>query len=193
MHIFPPAVLVTKRLVVRALTYDDIPLICPRITAACVADMSPSDSDFRKPDELATFVGHARVILRNGERIGLIFAGARTLAFGMWITPEHRRQGYASEAITAFLADPPFRIRYAGCFDDNIASRKIIERNGFAEIGQQSIKSPFCPMPRVAIFFDRPEDIGPLRLIALIVAALKRFFSPRLARAMKSLSAMVQR
>ena len=59
MHIFPPAVLVTKRLVVRALTYDDIPPICPRITAACVADMSSSGSDFRKPDELATFVGRA--------------------------------------------------------------------------------------------------------------------------------------
>jgi RimJ/RimL family protein N-acetyltransferase len=196
MHIAAPTMLVTKHLAVRAMTSGDIPLVCPRITFACIAEMSPWGTDFREPAEMAKHLKGTHIVLRNRECIGMIFSNRRTRALGIWIAPDHRKRGYAAEAVGAFLSHPRFRrIRHAGCFEDNIASRKLIERNGFTEIHREMLQSPFCPEPRIAVFFRRRAPrrvVLPLRSIARYVASLGRLCPSLLGRAMGRFSSIIR-
>lgn len=56
-----------------------------------------------------------------------------------WIIPEHAGKGYGTEMLRG-VCDFCFRILklkkiFAGCFTDNIASQKLLEKVGFVKIG----------------------------------------------------------
>jgi hypothetical protein len=157
MSAYVSLLLATDRLAFRPLTRDDIPSLCARITQACVADMCAGGHDVRIPAEMALVFARAYLILRHGQIVGTFNFNDDNQSFGIWIAPEHRGCGYASEAVEAFVSHPIFgaAIRGAGCFEDNAASRKILERCGFVEQRRLVVQSPFCPAPRVAIFFRR--------------------------------------
>jgi RimJ/RimL family protein N-acetyltransferase len=117
--------------------------------------MSPDGRDLRDP---VIFRGTAICwyVARSGyEIVGIIGFGGGS--FGFWIAPRHRRQGYASEMVCAFSARPAFyrMMLSAGCFDDNVASRKIIERANLVEEKRMTIQSRLLPEPRMAVFFTR--------------------------------------
>lgn len=79
------------------------------------------------------------VILKSGENIG--YVQAVPLEEGEWevgyhIARPYTRQGYATEALKAFLP-PVMETLGIGtikgvCLADNIASRKVMEKSGFA-------------------------------------------------------------
>jgi GNAT acetyltransferase-like protein len=157
MSAYVSLLLATDRLAFRPLTRDDIPSLCARVTLACVADMCGGGHDVRIPSEMERVFARAYLILRHGQIVGTFNFNDDNQSFGIWIAPEHRGCGYASEAVDAFASHPIFgaAIRGAGCFEDNAASRKILERCGFVEQRRVVVQSPFCASPRVAIFFRR--------------------------------------
>jgi RimJ/RimL family protein N-acetyltransferase len=66
---------------------------------------------------------------------------ARRFSYGIGIGPQHRRCGYASDAITALLAHMFEERRYRTCevgiHGSNVASRTLHGRLGFREDGRQ--------------------------------------------------------
>ncbi|MEW7007923.1 GNAT family N-acetyltransferase [Lentilitoribacter sp. EG35] len=56
-------------------------------------------------------------------------------SFGYWIGEKHWSQGFATEAVGVLIRDilPDFRFAMlrAGCELDNIASQRVLEKNGF--------------------------------------------------------------
>lgn len=150
-------ILATARLAFRPLTRDDIPALSGRVTAACVADMCPGGHDVRNPAEMEKVFARAFLILRDGATVGTFNLNDDNRSFGIWIAPEHRRRGYAAETVDAFVSHPIFgpAILGAGCFEDNTACRKILERQGFIRERRVVVQSPFCVEPRPAIFYRR--------------------------------------
>ena len=155
-YIIPPKLSFSSgRLAYRPLRRGEIPTLCRLITLACVTEMSPDGRDLRDP----TFFRSTRTswyVARSGnEIVGLI--GFHAGSFGFWIAPEHRRRGYASEMVGAFTTHPAFArvTQSAGCFDNNVASRKIIERAKLVEETRIVIQSRLLPEPRMAVFFAR--------------------------------------
>lgn len=145
----------SDRLEYRPLHRGEIPTLCRAITLACVTEMSPDGSDLRDP---AFFRGTRACwyVARSGnEIVGLMsFCDG---SFGFWVAPKHRCRGYASEMVGAFTTHPAFAcmMQSAGCFDDNVASRKIIERANLVEEQRIAIQSRLRPEPRMAVFFAR--------------------------------------
>lgn len=84
------------------------------------------------------------VILKNGTNIGYVQAvplDDETWEIGYHIAYKYTKNGYASEAVTAFL---PVIMKLLDikkitgiCLYDNIASRKVMEKCGFVFISQQ--------------------------------------------------------
>ena len=54
---------------------------------------------------------------------------------GYWIAREHWGRGLATRAVRAFLAEVPARPLRATVATDNVASRRVLEKCGFADLG----------------------------------------------------------
>jgi len=146
----------SDRLAYHPLHRDEVPAVCSLITLACVTEMSPDGRDLRDP---MIFRGAQTCwyVARCGDEI-VGFIGFRGGSFGFWIAPQHRRRGYASEMVGAFMTHPVFAsvMQSAGCFEDNVASRKILERSNLVEDKRMPLQSRLLPEPRMAVFFARP-------------------------------------
>lgn len=88
-----------------------------------------------------------RVLLRaieaDGEVVGHVETFVRDLGreLGYWITRPHWGKGIATRAVEAFLAEhEPRRPLSAGVARHNAASRRVLERNGFAECGVEEVE-----------------------------------------------------
>jgi predicted acetyltransferase len=99
------------------------------------------DSDlYETPEELAYTVSNKMLYLfeKRNELIAcgyliMILPGKNYRDIGMWCNPEYRKQGYAVMVI-AYLKALCLKNGYipvCGCGIENIASRKVLERNGF--------------------------------------------------------------
>ena len=108
MSAYVSLLLATDRLAFRPLTRDDIPSLCARVTEACVADMCAGGHDVRIPSEMEKVFARAYLILRHGQIVGTFNFNDDNQSFGIWIAPEHRGCGYASEAVEAFASHPIF-------------------------------------------------------------------------------------
>jgi RimJ/RimL family protein N-acetyltransferase len=79
-----------------------------------------------------------RMIEVDGALVGSISSftieGDRELSY--WIDPARWGRGYASSAIEAFLAIEPMRPLFARTASHNTASGRVLERNGFVEVGR---------------------------------------------------------
>lgn len=177
----PPAA--SDQLALRQMTREDIPSICRRFTRACVADLSPDGSDIRNPAELASVFADAYVILRGDEIVGALTCNFDR-SFGIWIAPEHRRQGYGAEAVEIFLAAPALSESISGavCFEDNFPCRRILERNGFVELYRRRLHSRLAPAPRTAVYYRRGEtEAAAAGAVGAPRTGLSRFARARLA------------
>ena len=148
----------SDRLTFRRMRGDDVAPACARMTAACVAEMSISGEDLSDPKIFQRRCPYGIVIENEGACVGHLTIHPSARSFGIWIAPDQRRRGYASEAVKALLTHPWYgpHIQRVGCFADNIGCRKIIEDNGFVEESRRSVEGPLWPSPRLALFFRQP-------------------------------------
>ena len=86
-----------------------------------------------------TVIGHIRFHSRP-DPVDLHPFARDAIEFGYTIFPDYRRQGYAAEASVAMMAwaQAMFGVRafVATISPDNVASRALIARLGFARVGQ---------------------------------------------------------
>lgn len=135
----------SDRLAYQRLRRDEVPALCARITPACLAEISVDGDDLRKPDTFWVSFSPGYTIRLDRQTVGAI--GFSPFGFfGIWIAPEHRGRGYGSETVRAFMTHSAFDriIQRVGCYEDNVACRKIIAANSFIEKRRSTIKSPFC-------------------------------------------------
>lgn len=83
--------------------------------------------------DAARFAGAALVGV-----VSLRYLDRNQSEIGYWVAPEFWNQGYASEAVAALLADNPHGNRsvVACVFQDNPGSAKVLETNGFSNLGE---------------------------------------------------------
>jgi len=84
------------------------------------------------------------LITHNGERVGTIELDPvdwknGVCEVGYWISPDHRRQGYAHDALDALLAYAFDELRMhkvcASVYEFNVASLELLRSAGFSEEG----------------------------------------------------------
>ncbi|MEO8528837.1 MAG: GNAT family N-acetyltransferase [Pseudolysinimonas sp.] len=80
-----------------------------------------------------------RIIEVDGTAVGSIASfemeGDRELTY--WIDPAQWRRGYASAAVEEFLTIEPTRPLFARTASHNAGSARVLERNGFLEVGRE--------------------------------------------------------
>ncbi len=91
----------------------------------------------------------ARTIVRDGEVVGNIGAwtdaGTGERLVGYWIGREYWGQGIASAAVGSFLGVEVTRPLNARVAKHNPASVRVLEKNGFIVVGEESFTEPDGP------------------------------------------------
>jgi RimJ/RimL family protein N-acetyltransferase len=98
----------------------------------------------------AVFDEHwAKILADDATRIRAILVGAEVagyaLAFerdgrreiGYWIGRDHWGRGVATAALMAFLGEEASRPLYAGVLPANLGSLRVLEKCGFAAVGEE--------------------------------------------------------
>lgn len=81
-----------------------------------------------------------RVIIADGLLVGSIniFQQEGKTSIGYWIAREHWGRGIAARALALMIAEVPTRPLFAQVVAHNVASRCVLERNGFVITGRES-------------------------------------------------------
>jgi len=81
-----------------------------------------------------------RAIVEDGALVGMIASftmeGDREVTY--WVDPSRWRRGVASGAVRLFIQDEPARPLYARAAEHNLGSQRVLERNGFVKIGEET-------------------------------------------------------
>jgi RimJ/RimL family protein N-acetyltransferase len=81
-----------------------------------------------------------RAIDEDGVFVGTVASftmeGDRELTY--WVNPSRWGRGIASGAVRLFVPDEPARPLYARVAEHNVGSRRVLEHNGFAKIGEET-------------------------------------------------------
>ncbi len=81
-----------------------------------------------------------RAIVEDGTLVGMIASftmkGERELTY--WVDPSRWGRGVASEAVRLLVQDEPARPLHARVAEHNLGSRRVLERNGFVRIGEET-------------------------------------------------------
>ena len=88
----------------------------------------------------------ARVIIYKERIAGHILCwkeGKYEQRVGYWIGREFWRRGIASAALAAFVAEVKIRPLYAEVANHNLASRRVLEKNGFSLLDEGLKRSMF--------------------------------------------------
>jgi RimJ/RimL family protein N-acetyltransferase len=140
----------TERLVLNALTMDDLASVhakwgapeIARMTASITPDWALAEARAWLSARLASgFDGVLRVIrLRDGTLIGMVGMGGAPRSLSYLLGAGHWGQGYASEALRAFLKAaqahfPQLAEIHADILDDNPGSIRLVRNLGFQPIG----------------------------------------------------------
>lgn len=91
------------------------------------------------------FAPSAWMLVENGEVVGLMsitrLPEAGELHIGYGVAPTRQGRGFATGAVAALLdwARGDERVRYVSAETavDNVASQRVLERNGFARVGER--------------------------------------------------------
>ena len=143
----------TARLVVRRLTMDDAPELTAISDVAQVSQwMSFMEGGFPLEKARAMIAAQSEtgecffaVRLRNGTlagALGMVDHPEGTIEIGYWFGVDYQGNGYGYEAVRAYLeqitADPTLASRpiIAETRADNIASKRLLIKAGFAATGQ---------------------------------------------------------
>jgi len=89
---------------------------------------------------LSNETGIIQTILFDGRVVGHVLSYEneefRKPEVSYWIGKEYWGKGIATRALSAFLGQMTVRPVYARVVEDNIASRRVLERCGFTPIGE---------------------------------------------------------
>lgn len=141
------------KLSLRTAVADDADRLLPLYTDHDFSQIRADDGEAgSNEDVLRGMIEHTRIIERNGEIVGTINCNNRG-DFGFWVAERYRGQGIASAAVKLYFAKwaVPFG-HYAGCWADNPASRRVLEKSGFCLIDTTVIGE------RTALWFDRVAE-----------------------------------
>jgi RimJ/RimL family protein N-acetyltransferase len=133
----------------RALNDDDLNALFRWESDPAAARMAA----FTRPDptDRAAFDAHYRRVLSDPENwtraidedgvlVGMIASftmeGDRELTY--WVDPSRWGRGIASGAVRLLLAEEPRRPLFARAAEHNLGSRRVLERNGFVQIGEET-------------------------------------------------------
>ncbi|MBT8414261.1 MAG: GNAT family N-acetyltransferase [Boseongicola sp.] len=138
----------TPRLVLRPLKDEDasalLALITPRVArgvASLATDWALEDAQvFISARRWQGYPGFMLAIEHKGDLIGAIGCGRHPVSIMCFLGEEHWGQGFASEALSAFLPELferfPITRLVADHFEDNPASRHVLEKHGFMATGE---------------------------------------------------------
>ena len=142
----------TKRLRLRALVDGDaprlseiggVPAVAPMMLSLTVPWAQTDVINWISASALRGRPGFRVGIEKDGQLIGVVGLGPRHHGAPLmyFIAPDHWRQGYAREAVSAFIAECFDRFEHltqmtADHFTDNPASGALLRQLGFAETGQ---------------------------------------------------------
>jgi len=80
-----------------------------------------------------------KVVIVGGSVVGsvvsFVLEGDTEVTY--WIRRDHWGHGIATGALAALLDDVPVRPLYARAAEDNAGSIRVLERNGFARVGEE--------------------------------------------------------
>ena len=87
---------------------------------------------------LADDTGRIRTIVAGGEVVGYVLSFERDgrREVGYWIGRDHWGRGVATAALMAFLGEDEARPLYAGVLPANAGSLRVLEKCGFAVVGE---------------------------------------------------------
>lgn len=164
--------IVTRRLVLRKLTLNDVKPLASLIDAHAQNMMNIEGGDWRKPRQFHNRVSsmvkcrYTYVIERKGEIIGEVsiipVPGITTKLdahyLGFWLSKKYRGHGYAEEAARAALKKFDVEVGgiiKAGCFVENTASYRILDKLGFIKVRDDEVWSPVLGEYKDACWFMR--------------------------------------
>jgi RimJ/RimL family protein N-acetyltransferase len=107
-------------------------------TRADPADRAAFDAHYQRV--LSDPENWTRAIEEDGVIVGMIASftmdGDRELTY--WVDPSRWGRGIATGAVRLFIPDEPRRPLYARAAEHNLGSRRVLERNGFVDIGEET-------------------------------------------------------
>ena len=151
-----PGAVTTRRLCLDALWAEDVDALhelgrdtdVARMLASVKPGWSREDAQaWLAPRIGMSSNGFSRAIrLKDGPLIGSVGAGGDPVDLGYFIGKAYWRQGYASEALEAFLplffeAFPSLQDMRAEVFEDNPVSAHVLMKLGFQKVGPGSCQS----------------------------------------------------
>ena len=114
------------------------------------------------------------VSLRNEEGL---------LSLGYWLAPPCWGRGLMSEAVEA-LVDTTFQLTtvqtvHASAREDNLASRRVLEKSGFAQTGKATRHLPMRGGAHLCALYERRRDDGVTRAVRDKSAAVRPDVLPK--------------
>ena len=107
-------------------------------TRADPSDREAFDAHYRRvradPNNMLYAIEQDGVLV--GQVASFFMDGSREISY--WIDPARWGQGLAGAALEAFLEVEPTRPLFARVAEHNTASRKVLTRSGFVEIGRET-------------------------------------------------------
>lgn len=108
----------------------------------------------------------------NGKRIGVLrLSSGEEQDLAIWIYPNYRGNGYGTEAFSLaanyIFRNMNLRKIYAGCYCDNKASLRMLEKVGFVRYpaGDQKEENCFTGKPTIQLSFEKENVIETKDLI----------------------------
>jgi len=121
---------------------DDAAIAMAAFTRPDPADRAAFDEHYRRVRADPTVADLA--VEHDGHVVGMIAGftveGDREVTY--WIDPARWGRGIASEALRLFLAREPIRPLHARAAQHNLGSARVLTRNGFAKVGEESSWAP---------------------------------------------------
>lgn len=168
----------TRRLILRSLSFDDVPRIVRYAGDLAVARMLAAVPHPYAEAHASAFIGDAMASNLAGDGLALAIArlkepgaligaisfarrGAATAEIGWWLGRPYWGKGLATEAAAAMAAvafrDPGLEALTAGAFADNPASLRVQDKLGFVRIAEEQRHSAARggPAPHVATLLTR--------------------------------------
>lgn len=161
----------TERLVLRPLEMADAQIICKLADDLEVARWLTNMPHPYRPEDAVEFIsqqrsnnGHVWAITFENQPVGII-GHVRELGYWLyWLGRDYWGHGYATEAGMAFLAAIDARFGAlditASCFDDNPASKRVLNKLGFVKTGESTAKAKARLEPSAVSHYRRDNGTG---------------------------------
>lgn len=133
-----------------------------RMTGSMSADWSAAEAEsYILERQWRGLPGFLLAIEWNGRMVGVIGCGGEPVSLMYALGAQYWGQGFASEAVAAFLPAAfsrfPLSTLGADCFEDNPASARVLQKAGFVQTGRKlgTSKARLEPAPLITYALSR--------------------------------------